>query len=89
MLQTSQEDKNALKGVVAKLQVSDPSIVMPNIKMSVYKNRRGQYKDILLWCNGKRGVCRIEPMFVTDYNYQVQDIPDIKINIIPRGASAF
>lgn len=89
MLQTSQEDKNALKGVVAKLQVSNPSVVMPNIKMSVYKNRRGQYKDILLWCNGKRGTCRIEPMFITDYNYQVQDIPDIKINIIPRGASAF
>ena len=90
MLQTSQEDKNALKGIVAKLQVSDPSIVMPNIKMSVYKNRRGQYKDILLWCNGKRGTCRIEPMFVTDYNYQIQEIPDLKIRIDPSmTASAF
>ena len=70
--------------------MSDPSIVMPNIKMSVYKNRRGQYKDILLWCNGKRGTCRIEPMFVTDYNYQIQEIPDLKIRIDPSmTASAF
>lgn len=90
MLQTSQEDKNALKGIVTKLQISDPSIVMPNIKMSVYKNRRSQYKDILLWCNGKRGTCRIEPMFVTDYNYQIQEIPDLKIRIDPSmTASAF
>ena len=88
MLQTSQEDKDALKGIVSRLQVSDPSIVMPNIKMSVYKNRRGQYKDILLWCNGKRGICRIEPMFATDYNYQFIELPDLKINIKPHMSSA-
>ena len=88
MLQTSQEDKDALKGLVSRLQVSDPSIVMPNIKMSVYKNRRGQYKDILLWCNGKRGICRIEPMFATDYNYQFIELPDLKINIKPHMSSA-
>ena len=88
MLQTSQEDKDALKGLVSRLQVSDPSIVMPNIKMSVYKNRRGQYKDILLWCNGKRGICRIEPMFATDYNYQFVELPDLKINIKPHMSSA-
>lgn len=83
MLQTSQEDKNALSGIVAKM-----GCPMPNIKMSVYKNRRGQYKDILLWCNGKRGTCRIEPMFITDYNYQIIDVPDIKINIDPSMTAA-
>ena len=76
MLQTSQEDKNALRGILTKMNLPEP-----NIKMSVYKNRRGQYKDILLWCNGKRGTCRIEPMFATDYNYQFIDLPDLKINI--------
>ena len=65
MLQTDKEDKEKLKGLITKLGCPEP-----NIKMSIYKNRRGQYKDILLWCNGKRGVCRIEPMFATDYNYQ-------------------
>lgn len=90
MLQTSQEDKNNLKSIVTRLQVSNPDIVMPNIKMSIYKNRRGQYKDILLWCNGKRGVCRIEPMFATDYNYQFIDLPDIDIGVKPgMSSSAF
>lgn len=90
MLQVSQEDKDALKGIIPRLQVSDPSIVMPNIKMSVYKNRRGQYKDILIWCNGKRGVCRIEPMFVTDYNYQFIEMTDIQLNVNKENtASAF
>jgi replicative DNA helicase len=56
----------------------------------VYKNRRGQYKDILLWCKANRGTCRIEPMFVTDYRYQLQEIEDLKIKITPAiQASAF
>lgn len=43
MLQTSQEDKEALRGIIATGGFDEP-----NIKMSIYKNRRGQYKDILL-----------------------------------------
>lgn len=51
----------------------------PNIKMSIYKNRRGKYKSIYLWCNAKLGVCRINPMFATDYNYELININDLKI----------
>ena len=68
MLQTSQEDKEALKDVVHR-----GGFEMPEIKVSVYKNRRGQYKDILLWCKSDRGTCRIEPIFATNYQYQLQD----------------
>ena len=85
MLQTSQEDKEALKPILAKNGWPEPGI-----KISVYKNRRGQYKDILLWCKANRGTCRIEPMFVTDYRYQLQEIEDLKIKITPAiQASAF
>ena len=85
MLQTSQEDKEALKPILVKLGLQEPVI-----KISVYKNRRGRYKDILLWCKADRGTCRIEPMFVTDYQYQLQEIEDLKIKITPRiQASAF
>ena len=35
----------------------------PTIKMSVYKNRRGRYKGIYLWCKADLGSCRVEPMF--------------------------
>ncbi len=85
MLQTSQEDKEALKPILVKQGFPEPII-----KMSVYKNRRGQYKDILLWCKGDRGTCRIEPMFATTYQYELVDLPDLKIKINPSmSASAF
>ena len=51
----------------------------PTIKMSVYKNRRGRYKGIYLWCKADLGCCRVEPMFCTTYDYEMQSIDDIKI----------
>ena len=51
----------------------------PTIKMSVYKNRRGRYKGIYLWCRANLGCCRVEPMFCTTYDYEMQSIDDIKI----------
>jgi replicative DNA helicase len=84
MLQTSQEDKEILKDYCEKNAYS-----IPDIKVSVYKNRRGRYKDILVWCRARRGVCKIEPMFVTDYLYNPIDIKELKINIRKPKASAF
>jgi len=43
----------------------------PNLKLSIYKNRRGRYKDIYLWCKANLGTCRIKPMFATTYNYEI------------------
>ena len=63
---------------------------MPEIKISIYKNRRGQYKDILLWCKANRATCKIIPMFVTDYQYKIINIPELKIKINPKiQVSAF
>ncbi len=76
MLQTSKEDLEALKPILLKGGYPEPAI-----KISVYKNRRGQYKDILLWCKANRGTCRIEPMFATNYKYEWVNITDFKIKI--------
>lgn len=85
MLKTSKEDKEALREVINRFKFEEPAI-----KISVYKNRRGQYKDILLWCKANQATCRVIPMFATDYNYQLVDLPDLKININPKlQASAF
>ena len=85
MLQASQEDFDSLKTIVASM-----GIEMPTIKISVYKNRGGRYKDILLWCKANRGICRIEPIFATNYNYELINIEDLKINVTPKiQASAF
>ena len=85
MLQVSQDDRESLKNIVNSM-----GIEMPDIKISVYKNRRGRYKDILLWCKSDRGICRINPIFVTNYNYELMDIEDLKIHVTPKiEASAF
>ena len=85
MLETSIEDKEALRNICAVGGFETPSI-----KISVYKNRRGQYKDILLWCKENRGTCKIEPMFVTDYQYKIIEMPDLKITVNPKiQTSAF
>ena len=85
MLEISQEDLTALEGVLAA-----GGFEKPVIKISIYKNRRGRYKSILLWCKANRGTCRIEPMFATNYNYELIEINDIKINVKPlEEESAF
>ena len=58
----------------------------PSIKMSVYKNRRGRYKGIYLWCKADLGCCRIKPMFATTYDYEIIPIDDIKIVLEEESA---
>ena len=53
----------------------------PNSKISVYKNRRGAYKGIYLWCNADLGTCRVKPMFATDWNYNLISIDDMRIEL--------
>ena len=54
---------------------------VPNIKLSIYKNRRGRYKGIYLWCNADLGTCRINPMFATGYDYELIQMEDVKISL--------
>jgi hypothetical protein len=58
----------------------------PTIKMSIYKNRRGRYKGIFLWCKANLGTCRIQPMFATDYSYELIPMNDIQIKLEEESA---
>ena len=84
MLQVSNEDLEGLKPILV-----NKGFPAPAIKMSIYKNRRGQYKDILLWCTADRGTCRINPIFATDYQYHLIEIKDKKITVDKNMVSAF
>lgn len=85
MLEVDQDDITALEDVI-----KSGGFDRPAIKISVYKNRRGRWKNILMWCKENKGTCKIEPMFVTNYQYELQSIEDLKIKIKPKQeASAF
>ena len=58
----------------------------PTVNMSVYKNRRGRYKGIILWCKADLGCCRVNPMFATTYDYELIALDDIKITVEEESA---
>ena len=75
ILDTTQEDKEALENII-----KDSAFTMPNVKMSIYKNRRGSYNRCFLWMKADKGTCRFKTMFITDYNYElIENIKDINI----------
>lgn len=58
----------------------------PNVKISVYKNRRGRYKGVYLWTKADYGTCRFRPMFATTWDYEIITIEDLKIITEDLGA---
>ena len=80
MLETTTKDLEALAPLL------EAGYEEPVIKISVYKNRRGRYKGIYMWCKANRGICRIEPIFVTKWNYELIEMEDIKINVKEESA---
>ena len=79
MLRLNDADTEAISDIVQKM-----GIEMPNLKISIYKNRRGRYNHILLWCKADLGICRIEPLFATAYNYELIEMERYKINVSQR-----
>lgn len=84
LLNTTDKDLEALQQILGSNLFSTP-----NIKLSVYKNRRGRYKGVYLWCKADLGCCRIDPMFATTYDYNIINIDDIKIIVGDDNESAF
>ena len=76
LLEVTKEDQEAIQGII-----ETQGYIMPNIKMSIYKNRRGSYNRLYLWMNADKGTCRFNPIFATDYQYNPIPIADTKIKI--------
>ena len=82
LLPVKSEDLEKLNPIL-----SNNTFDTPNLKLSIYKNRRGRYKGVYLWCKGNLGTCRVNPMFCTGYDYEIIGINDLKI--ITEEAGAF
>lgn len=81
LLGVKEADYQALENILAT-----NAFEKPNLKMSIYKNRRGRYKGLYLWCKADLGTCRVRPMFATTYDYEILSIDDIKIITDEEGA---
>lgn len=74
ILPATQKDFEGLETIL-----SANTFEKPNVKLSVYKNRRGRYKGVFLWCKADLSTCRIKPMFATTWDYEIIPIEDLKI----------
>lgn len=81
LLGASNEDLTKLEPILGT-----NNFAFPNMKLSIYKNRRGRYKGIYLWCAADLGTCRINPLFATDYNFNYVPIEDTIIKVEEESA---
>ena len=49
---------------------------VPDIKIGIYKNRGSKIDNHILWCKSNKGICRIDPLFITDYNYNIVNLDE-------------
>lgn len=77
MLLLNQQDHDNIDALVQA-----KGLEMPNMKISIYKNRRGKYNHILIWCKADLGICRIEPLFATGYDYELIDLEEYRTTVV-------
>ena len=82
MLETTKEDKEKVEAFCKK-----NNLPIPNVKMSIYKNRANKWKGIYLWMSTQTGICRFETLFVTDWACNIIEMPLLNIKV--EEASAF
>lgn len=75
-LPVSEEDIKSLESILGSHKFD-----VPNLKISIYKNRRGRYKGVYLWVKADYGTCRFDPMFMTDWSYNYVPVEDLKIEV--------
>lgn len=56
-------DEESLKSISTMLNAGYPR---PNIHIDVFKNRRGKYRRVRIWCKADLGISRVEDLFMTD-----------------------
>lgn len=76
LLDVTDEDLQALDGILKK-----DGLPQPNVKMSIYKNRRGSYNKCYLWMVADKATCRFNSFFCTGYDYKYIPIKESAISM--------
>ncbi len=75
ILPATQDDLKSLQPLL------DKGLTAPTHFISVYKNRRGKFKSVRLWCYGQLGMCRLDGLFITDHHYNLIQVDDLQIEV--------
>lgn len=77
LLNVTQNDLDKLDNIL-----SDEGVTIPNVKLSIYKNRRGKYTNCFLWMKANKGTARFDGLFLTNWNYELIPIEELKIDTV-------
>lgn len=77
MVDCSPEDLQEIEPLLA----ANPNLGRPNIKKSIYKNRRGKVNRVICWMRADKGRCKYQTLFVTDFNYDFLSPQDLGIEV--------
>ena len=80
-LPVKEEDIKTLQPVIENYGFEEP-----NLKIAIYKNRRGKHKGDILWCSADLSTCRVRPMFLTNQVYKMLPIGDTRVIVQEEGA---
>lgn len=58
--------------------------LIPNQKLSIYKNRRGKYVNCYIWICADKGTCRFVPIGTTTWNLEPYDVPPLPLEALAR-----
>lgn len=78
ILPINERDRDALSNLQTFFQGGE----YPTVKLAIYKNRRGKENNIYLFGYKRLGICRMDFIIATDWQYNLIDIPKTKINTI-------
>lgn len=76
LLNVTEDDLKKLSPVL-----QENGLYAPNVKLSVYKNRRGALCQCFLWMVADKGTCRFVTEFVTDWWYNPIEVAPLKIEM--------
>lgn len=83
LLEATPDDKQLLAEKILPKIVKETGLEypVPNMKLSVYKNRSGQFCRSYIWIYAKKGICRYIPLFATTWTFEtIENFDKIQIN---------
>lgn len=66
---------------LAALAIDENDPNRPTHKLAFYKNRRGKYKSVYLWCRANLSQCKLFPAFATTYDYKPIKMDKTKVAV--------
>ena len=81
MLEVRKEDREKIETFC-----NAHNLPIPNVKMSVYKTRGNRWKGIYLWMTSNTGICRFDTLFVTDWAFNVIEMPLLNVKVQEENA---